>query len=87
VIKPCTTGKPTAPESVRTHVDLLRPGDIRCGHLYATEANKGRLLWPSWPVFLIGRDPRDNIVSEVCYLLDIHLDQALHDRFRLLPDM
>lgn len=87
VIKPYTNGRPTSQHWTQRQLDLLRPGDIRCGYLYATEANVAALLRPGWAVFLIVRDPRDNIVSEIYYALDIHPDHALHEHLESIPDM
>ncbi len=87
VIKPYTNGKPTSMEWTRKQLDLLRPGDIRCGYLYATPENMAALLQPNWALFLITRDPRDNIVSEIFYALDIYPDHALHDHLLSMSSM
>jgi hypothetical protein len=87
VIKPYTEGLPTSPDWIRHQLDLLRPGDIRTGYLYATPENQNGLLRPGWANFLIIRDPRDNIVSEIYYALEIHKGHALHDYLQSLGTM
>jgi hypothetical protein len=78
-IKPFFHGKPTSPEWIRHQIKALRPGDIRLGYLYATPANIQLLCKNGWANFFILRDPRDAVVSEVFYALEIHTDHLLHD--------
>jgi hypothetical protein len=87
VIKPYIEGEPTPPEWIRAQLELLRPGDIRIGYLYGTPANIEGLVRPGWANFLIIRDPRDNIVSEIFYALEIHMGHALHTHFQGLTSM
>ena len=87
VMKPYIDGKPTPMDWTQKQLNLLRSGDIRCGYLYATADNMAALLRPNWAIFLIVRDPRDNIVSEIFYALDIHPEHALHDHFRSMQSM
>jgi hypothetical protein len=78
-IKPFFEGEPTSPAWIGRQIDALRPGDIRLGYLYATPENLQHLCKDGWANFFIIRDPRDAVVSEVFYALNIHTDHLLHD--------
>jgi hypothetical protein len=86
-IKPFFNGAPTPKWWVLKQLDALRPGDIRFGYLYSSHDYVERLASNTWATFLIIRDPRDQIISEVYYALQIHLGHALHDYLKQLPDM
>lgn len=78
-IKPFFLGEPTSQNWILGQLEMLKPGDIRFGYLYATDENISAVCLPGWAVFLIIRDPRDQIVSEVFYAVGIHEEHKLHD--------
>ena len=86
-IKPFFQGEPTDPRWIKAQLEALRPGDIRFGYLYAQDDYLRRLTGPGWASFLILRDPRDQIISEIFYAMDIHLDHGMHAYLQSLPDM
>jgi len=86
-IKPYFHGEPTSSEWIIQQLDALHAGDIRLGYLYATPENIRGLSRLGWANFLIIRDPRDAIVSEVFYSLDINPQHLLHDYLLSLGSM
>jgi hypothetical protein len=86
-IKPYFKDQPTDVSWINWQLEMLRPGDIRFGYLYATPDNLSHLTRPGWANYLIIRDPRDAIVSEIYYAQDIHPGHLLHDHLASLPDM
>ncbi len=86
-IKPFRDGTPTPQSWIDAQLESLRPGDIRLGYLAWTPETERRLCRPGWAVYLIIRDPRDTIVSQVYYATQMHRGHALHDYLRSLPNM
>jgi hypothetical protein len=86
-IKPYFRGQPTPQAWIRAQLQALQPGDVRFGYLYATPENIALLAQPGWAHFLILRDPRDVVVSEVFYALQINPDHLLHKHLTSLDDM
>lgn len=86
-IKPYFRGAPTSQAWIQGQLDALRPGDVRLGYLYATEQNIDLLCQPGWVGYLILRDPRDVVLSEVFYALQINPDHLLHDHLAAQPDI
>lgn len=84
-IKPYMGGVPTPQAWINLQLDALAAGDIRFGYLYAHPDSLERLSRPEWAPFMIIRDPRDTIVSEVFYASDMHPGHALHEHMRSLP--
>ncbi|MGH2625188.1 MAG: sulfotransferase domain-containing protein [Anaerolineales bacterium] len=84
-IKPYLDGRPTPQPWINRQLDALAPGDIRLGYLYFHPDSLVRLSRPGWATFMIIRDPRDTIVSEVFYATDMHPGHALHEHMRSLP--
>ena len=77
-IKPYFQGEVTSQLWINTQLDALRGGDIRFGYLYGCDENIKRLCQDSWASFLIIRDPRDQVISEIFYAMEIHRSHALH---------
>lgn len=86
-IKPYFRNEPTSLRWIRGQLDMLRPGDVRLGYLYAVEENVAGICRPGWANFLILRDPRDALVSEVFYAMDMHPQHLLHDYLASLSSM
>jgi hypothetical protein len=86
-IKPFFRGESTSQAWINSQLDALRPGDIRLGYLYASPESISRLTADTWATFMIIRDPRDQVVSEVHYAMDMHKGHAMHDFLHRLPDM
>ena len=86
-IKPFFRNQPTSLRWIRGQLDMLRPGDVRLGYLYALEENVASLCRPGWANFQILRDPRDAMVSEIFYALDMHPQHLLHDYLASLDSM
>jgi hypothetical protein len=86
-IKPYFNDRPTPQSWIRAQLQALEPGDVRFGYLYATTENMAQLSQPGWAHFLILRDPRDVVVSEVFYALEINPDHLLHEQLASLEDM
>jgi len=86
-IKPYFRGKLTSSRWILKQFEMLKPGDIRLGYLYNTEENISAICHHGWANFLIIRDPRDAIVSEVFYALDINPQHLLHDYLLSLGSM
>jgi hypothetical protein len=80
-------GQPMPEAWIERWLAELRPGDLRFGYLYASAQHRDWLRGLNAVHFLILRDPRDLIVSEVFYALDLHPGHALHDHFHALPGM
>lgn len=80
-------GDPTSSEWIRRQLDALRPGDLRFGYLYATPENVKSACRPGWANFLIIRDPRDLIVSEIFYAMHLNPGHQLHEHLHSLKDM
>ena len=77
-IKPFFQGEVTSQAWINAQLDALRGGDIRFGYLYGYDENIKRLSQDSWASFLIIRDPRDQVISEIFYAMEIHRSHALH---------
>lgn len=77
-IKPYFQGRVTSQAWINTQLDALRGGDIRFGYLYGRDENIKRLCQDNWASFLIIRDPRDQVISEIFYAMEIHRSHALH---------
>lgn len=84
-IKPYFRGEPTSQKWIRAQLNSLRSGDIRFGYLYGTAENIELVCRPGWVGFLILRDPRDVVLSEVFYALDINPDHLLHEHLSSQP--
>ena len=80
-IKPYFRDRPTSPAWIQQQLDALKPGDIRFGYLYYSDSNVRKLCQEGWANFLIIRDPRDQIVSEIYYAMQINPEHKLHDFF------
>lgn len=86
-IKPYFQGKLTSPRWIYSQLGALQAGDIRFGYLYATEENIKAVNREGWANFLIIRDPRDAIISEIFYALNIHQNHELHKYLSSLDSM
>ncbi len=86
-IKPYFRGEPTSRSWIRNQLGMLRPGDIRFGYMYASAENIEAMCRPGWVNYLIIRDPRDMVVSEIYYALEINPNHLLHDHFASLEEM
>jgi hypothetical protein len=86
-IKPIFRGQLTNQAWINNQLDSLRPGDIRFGYLYSSQASIRRLTQPGWATFMIIRDPRDQVISEVFYALEMHAKHGMHEHLKSLPDM
>lgn len=86
-IKPFFRGEPTPTEWIKLQVKALGPGDIRFGYIYAQPDLIDLLTEDQRATFIILRDPRDQIVSEIFYALEMHPGHAFRDYLQSLPDM
>jgi hypothetical protein len=86
-IKPYRGGKATPQAWINAELDSLRPGDLRFGYLPWHPETEARLCRAGWAVYLILRDPRDTIVSQIFYATQMHPGHALHRYLLSLPDM
>jgi hypothetical protein len=86
-IKPYRRGLPTPQAWINAQLDALGPGDMRFGYLYWTPETERRLGRQNWATYFILRDPRDTIVSEAYYAVEMHPGHALHAFLLSLPDM
>ena len=86
-IKPFFQGEVTSQAWISTQLDALRGGDIRFGYLYGYGENIKRLSQDNWASFLIIRDPRDQVVSEIFFAMEIHRGHALHAFLHAQEDM
>ena len=67
-----------SPQSIVRDIHALLPGEIACGHVYATPENVSALIRPSIVNYFIYRDPRDVVVSHAFYVTDIARRNRLH---------
>jgi hypothetical protein len=86
-IKPFFRGQPTPTDWIEQQIKALGPGDIRFGYLYAQPGLIELLTRKQHATFIILRDPRDQIVSEIFYALEMHPGHGLRDYLQSLPDM
>jgi hypothetical protein len=86
-IKPYRAGTPTPQAWINDQLSALKPGDVRLGYLPWTPESEARLCRDGWATYLILRDPRDVIVSQIYYATTMHEKHALHDYLSSLPDM
>jgi hypothetical protein len=86
-IKPFFRGEPTPTEWIQAQITALGPGDIRFGYIYAQPDLIDMLTGDGHATFIILRDPRDQIVSEIFYALEMHPGHAFRDYLQTLPDM
>ncbi len=86
-IKPYYQGAATSQEWIIKQLDSLRSGDIRFGYLNAIPEYLERLTQVNWASFFIIRDPRDQIISEIYYALQMHKGHTLHHLMQELPNM
>ncbi len=86
-IKPYRQGVPTPAGWIARQLQMLQPGDIRAGYLWASPEHIERVCRPGWAVFFIRRDPRDTLISGIFYALEIHTGHILNEYYRTLPDM
>ena len=77
-IKPFFQGDVTSQTWINKQLDALQGGDIRFGYLYGYDENIKRLTQDNWASFLIIRDPRDQVISEIFFAMEIHRGHALH---------
>ncbi|MEX2160782.1 MAG: hypothetical protein WD751_02615 [Anaerolineales bacterium] len=59
----------------------LQAGDIAYSYLHAREPYISALTRPGVAAFFIYRDPRDVIVSQIFYAMDIHPGHGMHDYY------
>jgi hypothetical protein len=86
-IKPFTDSQPTSIEWIKGQLSMLEPGDVRFGYLFANSDLIDLLTGPRQATFMIYRDPRDHIVSEIFYALEIYPGHAMHGYMKSLPNM
>jgi len=65
-------------ESVLAKLHNLRSGDIAYAYLHAREPYLNELSRPNVAAFFIYRDPRDVIVSQIFYALEMHKGHGMH---------
>jgi hypothetical protein len=86
-IKPFFRDNPTSPAWIQNQLDALRPGDIRFGYIYYSDRFEKILCQNGWANFLIIRDPRDQIISEIYYAMHINPEHKLHKLLQSLDGM
>lgn len=64
--------------SVLANLHNLQPGDIAYAYLHAREPYLSELSRPNVAAFFIYRDPRDVIVSQIFYALEMHRGHGMH---------
>lgn len=65
-------------KSVQANLRKLGPGDIAFAYLHAREPYLSELSRPNTAAFFIYRDPRDVIVSQIFYALEMHKGHGMH---------
>jgi hypothetical protein len=65
-------------ESVLANLHRIASGDIVYAYLHAHEPYLGELSRPNVAALFIYRDPRDVIVSQIFYALDMHKGHGMH---------
>ncbi len=65
-------------ESVLANLHKLGPGDIAYAYLHARQPYLSELGRPNVAAFFIYRDPRDVIVSQIFYALEMHKGHGMH---------
>jgi len=71
-----------SPQSIVRDIHALLPGEIACGHVYATPENVSALIRPSIVNYFIYRDPRDVVVSHAFYVTNMAPKHRLHRYYR-----
>jgi len=64
--------------AVLANLNNLQPGDIAYAYLHAREPYFNGLSQPNVAAFFIYRDPRDVIVSQIFYAMEIHKGHGMH---------
>ncbi len=74
-----SAGNHNLPEqAVLANLHRLAPGDIAYAYLHAREPYLSELGRPNVAAFFIYRDPRDVIVSQIFYALEMHKGHGMH---------
>ena len=68
-------------------LDAMQSGEIRYGYLHAEPPWIESLTRPGMAAFFVHRDPRDWVISQIFYALDMHPGHMLHRHYHALPDM
>jgi hypothetical protein len=68
-------------------VNAMQAGEIRYGYLHAERPWLEALTRPGLASFFVHRDPRDWVISQIFYALDMHPGHMLHRHYQTLPDM
>jgi hypothetical protein len=76
-----------ADEAVLRRLAELRPGDIAYSYMQARPPFLDALAGEGTAAFFIYRDPRDVIVSQIFYALNMHAGHGMHAYYQTLPDM
>jgi hypothetical protein len=74
-------------ESVLANLHNLQAGDIAYAYLHAREPYLSELSRPNVAAFFIYRDPRDVIVSQIFYALEMHKGHGMHRYYTELKTM
>jgi hypothetical protein len=72
---------------VLARLNEMHPGDIAYSYLQARSPYIEALSRPNVAAFFIYRDPRDVIVSQIFYAMDIHTGHGMRAFYQSLPDM
>lgn len=80
------TGKTRPERAIQKELSRLLPGDIRYGHLHASETVITGLCREGVVPYFILRDPRDVVVSHVFYVTEIAPNHVLHPHYQALEN-
>lgn len=72
------TGRPRSTDEIIHDLQMLLPGDIAYGHLYASPEVVAYLCQPGVAAYFILRDPRDVVISHVHYVTEMEPDHIHH---------
>lgn len=78
------TGEARPAHAIKKELSRLLPGDIRYGHLHATEMAVSGLCRAGVAPYFILRDPRDVVVSHVFYVTEIAPNHVLHPYYQTM---
>jgi hypothetical protein len=72
---------------VLARLNEMQPGDIAYSYLQTRAPYLEALSLPSVAAFFVYRDPRDVIVSQIFYAMDMHAGHGMRAYYQKLPDM
>ncbi|MDO8754382.1 MAG: sulfotransferase domain-containing protein [Anaerolineales bacterium] len=79
-------GRRKAGEEIIRELENLQQGVIGWGYLEATKENASFLTEAGRVNYFIYRDPRDLLVSQVFFAIDMHEEHGMHAYYNSLPD-